>query len=220
MEIKSQDTQYGSLMFKFLKRLMDIILSLGFIIVFFPVYIATAIAVYLQDYHNPIYRHRRLSRGAITFDTLKFRSMVVNADEIMKKDKNLYQQLRSNNNKAIDDPRITKVGKFIRKYSIDEFPQMFNVLFGEMSFVGPRPITEDEYEKYALVSDENKKRIDRILTVKPGITGYWQTHGRSNIDFDTRMKMEYDYATKKSLILDIQIILRTPYAMLKGDGAY
>ncbi|MEM4655237.1 MAG: sugar transferase [Thermosphaera sp.] len=210
----------GTPQYIILKRLMDIVGSLVFILVFSPVYLITAILIFLQDRHNPLYTQSRVGLLGKTFQTYKFRSMVHNADEIMRKDAKLYAQLRSGNNKIVDDPRITRVGKFLRKYSIDEFPQMFNVLLGQMSLVGPRPLRPDEFELAVNKSSENKSTLERICTVKPGITGYWQTHGRSNVDFDTRMKMEYDYATKKSLLLDIQIILRTPYAVLKGDGAY
>ena len=210
----------GTLYFRLAKRAIDIAGSAGFIICFAPIYIAAAIAVFLQDFHNPIYSQERVGRFGIVFTTYKFRSMVFNADQIMKQNVELYNQLRNDTNKVKDDPRITKIGKFIRKYSIDEFPQMFNIFLGQMSLVGPRPLRPDEYQLAIEKSAVNKELLDKILTVKPGLTGYWQTHGRSNIKFNDRMVMEADYATRKSILLDITIILRTPYAILKGEGAY
>ena len=144
----------------------------------------------------------------------------MNADEIMKQNADLYNQLRSGTNKVKDDPRITKVGKFIRKYSIDEFAQMFNVLFGQMSIIGPRPLRPDEYQLACDVSQEQKQKLQQIITAKPGITGLWQVSGRSNITFDKRLDLEVNYAKSRSLLLDLQIAIKTPLAILKGEGAY
>jgi len=146
--------------------------------------------------------------------------MVVNADEILFKDKELYEKMRSGNNKVEKDPRVTPYGRFIRKYSIDEFPQMLNVLLGDMSVIGPRALRPDEFALYENKSQENARKLEIMTSVRPGITGYWQVGGRSNIDFDTRMDMDCFYANKKSILFDVQIALKTPYAMIKGEGAY
>ena len=126
------------------KRLMDIVLALGFIIFFSPVYFLVAFIIWLQDRQSPFYYQDRVGVNAIPFKFYKFRSMVVNADDILLKDKDLYKRMRSGANKMVDDPRVTRFGKFIRKYSIDEIPQMLNVLKGDMSVIGPRALRPDE----------------------------------------------------------------------------
>lgn len=209
-----------AILFEIPKRIIDIVGSIVFMIVFSPVYIITAILIWNQDKHSPFYTQIRVGKNQKHFITYKFRSMVVNADQILFNDKKLYEQMRSGNNKVKEDPRITKLGHFIRKYSIDEFLQMFNVLKGEMSIVGPRPLRPDEYELSAKKSENYKQKLALITTVKPGLTGLWQVSGRSNIDFDHRLILECEYAKKKSLLMDIIIMLKTPYTMLKGEGAY
>ena len=204
----------------FLKRLIDIFFALTFIIVFSPIYLISTIIVFFQDYKNPFYTQIRVGQNKVQFKFYKFRSMVVNADEILFKDKKLYEQMRTGNNKVQNDPRVTKFGRFIRKYSIDEFPQMLNVLKGDMSIVGPRALRVDEYELYASKSFNNGEKLKIISSVKPGITGYWQVNGRSNIDFDTRIDMDCYYANKKSILFDLVILTKTPLAVLNGGGAY
>jgi lipopolysaccharide/colanic/teichoic acid biosynthesis glycosyltransferase len=146
--------------------------------------------------------------------------MVKNADKILYENKDLYNQMRSGVNKVIDDPRVTPVGRFIRKYSIDELPQIINVLKGEMSLVGPRALRPDELAKYERENPESRVFMDKIMSVSPGITGFWQVSGRSKISFDKRIKMEAEYSSKRSLFLDILIIVKTPLAVLKAEGAY
>ncbi len=202
------------------KRILDIILASGFIVVFSPVYIITAIAIFVSDFHSPIYSQIRIGKDKKPFKFYKFRSMVINADEILFNNKELLEQIRSGTNKIKDDPRITKVGKFIRKYSIDEFPQMFNVLKGDMSFIGPRALRPDEFEKYEQKGDKQKAKLEKLVSVRPGITGYWQVNGRSNIDFDKRMDMVSYYVDNLSFKFDVEILLKTPKAVIAGDGAY
>jgi|694.fasta_scaffold01822_2 exopolysaccharide production protein ExoY len=201
-------------------RLMDIILSLIFIFIFSPVYIIVAFLIYKEDRYNPVYFQTRIGLNKQPFKFYKFRSMVANADDIIKKDLELYNKLRSGNNKAVDDPRITKIGKFIRKYSIDEFPQMFNVLKGDMSIVGPRALRPDEFKLYEEKDSLNIKKMEVITSVKPGLTGYWQVGGRSDVDFETRMGMDMYYARNKSLLFDIKIMLKTPMAIVGAKGSY
>ncbi len=121
--------------------------------------------------------------------------------------------------KLKDDPRITKIGKFLRRFSLDELAQIFNVLRGEMSLVGPRAYFPDELENQQKVYPGTKKYVNELLEAKPGITGNWQVSGRSEVNFDKRVKMDADYVRKKSVIQDIIIILKTPWAMLSGKGA-
>jgi exopolysaccharide production protein ExoY len=203
-----------------LKRLMDVVMATTFIVVFSPVYIVTAFLIWKEDHHSPIYSHKRVGKNKKMFDFYKFRSMVINADEMMQTNKEIYEQVRSGNNKIKVDPRITKIGKFIRKYSIDEFPQMYNVLKGEMSFIGPRALRPDEFAMYEEKDIKNKAKMEIISTVNPGITGYWQVNGRSDIDFDSRMNMDVFYAKNYSLKLDLKILLWTPLAVLQAKGSY
>lgn len=189
-------------------------------IVFSPIYIVTAIIIWLQDNHTPFYFQKRIGYNGKVFNFYKFRSMIVNADDILFKDPELYKQMRSGNNKIINDPRITKFGRFIRKYSIDEFPQMLNVIKGDMSVVGPRALRPDEFELYKSKSEENAKKLEIITSVMPGITGYWQVFGRSNISFDQRIDMDCHYAQNQSLAFDLLLLFKTPLAIIKGEGAY
>jgi lipopolysaccharide/colanic/teichoic acid biosynthesis glycosyltransferase len=148
--------------------------------------------------------------------------MPVNADHIITEDpdyKDLYKEWKTSNFKLNQDPRVTKFGKFIRKYSIDEMPQLFNVLKGEMSLVGPRPYHADEIEEQQRRYPGTCKFVIETQTVKPGITGQWQVTGRSNINFDKRIEMDAAYARKKSILTDLIIILKTPIAMISGVGA-
>jgi lipopolysaccharide/colanic/teichoic acid biosynthesis glycosyltransferase len=165
---------------------------------------------------------KRIGRGGIIFRLYKFRSMPVNSDSILTSDprfKKLFREWKKSNFKLHEDPRVTKFGRFIRKYSIDEMPQLFNVLKGEMSIVGPRPYHVQELEEQQKVYPDTRKYVIETQTVKPGITGRWQVTGRSNINFDRRIKMDAEYARKKSLWTDIVIIFKTPVAMISGVGA-
>src|SRR3989344_8329616 len=203
-----------------INRIVDLTLSIVFLIVFSPVFIVTAVAIWAYDGHFPLYHHKRVGLNGKKFEFWKFRSMVVNADDILFKNKELYKKMRSGKNKVEDDPRITPIGKFIRKYSIDEFPQVLNVLHGDMSFIGPRALRPDEFDEYKKRSRENEAKLKTMITVKPGITGLWQVSGRSDINFDQRIDLECSYAKKKSILLDIVILFKTPFAVIKGEGAY
>lgn len=131
----------------------------------------------------------------------------------------LYSKYKKGSYKLKDDPRITKVGTFIRKYSLDELPQFFNVLSGEMSIVGPRAYYPDELEEQQKKYPHTRSAVKIVLSVKPGITGYWQVTGRSEINFDKRIQMDADYARRHSVLYDLFIILKTPWAMISGRGA-
>ncbi|MCG2689475.1 sugar transferase [Candidatus Parcubacteria bacterium] len=201
------------------KRAMDLAISLVALVILSPVFIVVAIAIFLQDGGSPLYSHERVGLKRQEFTFYKFRSMVKNADAILYSNRELYEKMRSGTNKVKDDFRVTKIGKFIRKYSIDELPQLFNVLSGLMSFVGPRALRPDELKKYEAENPQETPYLDKVLSVKPGITGYWQVSGRSKIPFDKRIRMEAEYAGIKSIKFDIIIILKTPLAVLRAEGA-
>ncbi|MFZ3301223.1 MAG: sugar transferase [Microgenomates group bacterium] len=213
--------------FEIIKRLIDIVASTLLIVLFSPVMLATAIAIKLTSKGpvlvEPENSHmKRLGKNAKVFRLFKFRSMFVSADSALEnhpKYKKLYQEYKASGFKLHKDPRVTKVGKFIRKYSIDETPQFFNVLMGDMSLVGPRPYHADELDKQQKKYPGTEKYVREMHKVKPGITGYWQVEGRSDVDFDKRIEMDAYYAKKKSIIFDILILLKTPWAMISARGA-
>jgi len=207
-----------------LKRVIDIVSSVFLLIIFSPIMVVVAIAIKMGS-EGPILADtpRRVGKNNKFFYPYKFRSMIVNAYYLLKTDpkfKAAYEeQQKGGNYKVKNDPRITKVGKFIRKYSLDEIPQLVNVLKGEMSLVGPRPYYPEELEKQQNIYPQTKSLVKEVLSVKPGITGYWQVSGRSEVKFDKRIQMDADYAHKKSIFLDLWIIIKTPWAMISGKGA-
>jgi lipopolysaccharide/colanic/teichoic acid biosynthesis glycosyltransferase len=165
----------------------------------------------------------RVGKNYKPFKFYKFRSMIQNAHELLKTDKRfkkIYMEYKQNNYKLKNDPRITKVGKLIRKYSLDELPQFFNVLKGDMSLVGPRAYYFDELEYYISKDKNFKKDIEIITSIKPGITGIWQVSGRSEIPFDKRIKIDLEYASSHSIWNYFLILLKTPFAVFSKRGAY
>lgn len=207
--------------------MMDIFFSLVLIVVFSPIMLVTSIIIKITS-PGPVLveksnaHMKRIGKNGKIFRLFKFRSMPVNADYLLTKDprfKKLYNEYKRSSFKLHDDPRVTKFGKFIRKYSIDETPQFFNVLKGDMSLVGPRPYHADELVEQQKRYPGTEKYVKETQTVKPGITGFWQVTGRSNINFDKRIRMDAEYAKKKSLLMDLRILLKTPIAMVSGVGA-
>lgn len=205
------------------KRLLDIILSASLILLFSPIIIIVAIAIKL-DSKGPVLADtpERVGKNGKLFKMFKFRSMIENAHEILRENpefEKLYREYKKGSYKLRDDPRITDVGHFIRKHSLDEVPQFFNVLKGDMSLVGPRAYYPDELREQQKKYPKTKGDVKIVLSVKPGITGYWQVSGRSEINFDKRIKMDAFYVKRKSIIYDMIIILKTPWAMISGKGA-
>lgn len=148
--------------------------------------------------------------------------MITNAHFLLRKDqrfKKLFNEYKKSSYKLKNDPRITKVGKFIRKHSFDEIPQLINVLKGEMSIVGPRAYYPDELENQLAEYPKTKKLVNKVLSVKPGVTGLWQVSGRSEVNFDKRIAIDADYVNNISLWKDLQIIFKTPFIMVSGKGA-
>lgn len=210
-------------MYHFLKRLIDIFLSVFLLILFSPVILVTVIAIKLTSY-GPVLADtpKRVGQNEQLFYPYKFRSMIVNAHNLLKTDpkfKELYKQYKKGSYKLHNDPRWTPIGGFIRRHSIDEMPQLFNVLKGEMSIVGPRPYYPEELKEQFEIYPEEKKYLKDVVSVKPGITGYWQVSGRSDVNFDKRIQMDAYYARKKSILLDLEILAKTPWAMISGKGA-
>jgi len=205
------------------KRVIDIVGSIFALILFSPLMFLTAIAIKL-DSPGPILADipPRVGKDGKPFRLYKFRSMIVNAHNLLRTDprfKALYEEYKKGSYKLKKDPRITRVGKFIRKHSLDELPQLFNVLKGEMSLVGPRPYYPDELIEQQKKYPQTRKYVKEVLKARPGITGLWQVSGRSEINFDKRIVLDAEYVRKKSLVLDIIILLKSPWAMISGKGA-
>lgn len=206
-----------------IKRILDILGSGLLIIFFLPISLITAIAI-TMDSPGPVMADtpQRVGRDGKLFKLYKFRSMIVNAHEKLRKDPRLaklYGEYKRNSYKLREDPRVTHVGRFIRKHSLDEIPQLINVLKGEMSLVGPRPYYPDELVEQQRKYPHTKNLVKVVLSAKPGITGYWQVSGRSEVNFDKRIKMDADYVKERSLVMDITILLKSPWAMISGKGA-
>ena len=200
-------------MYRYFKRLSDIVIALLGFILFIPISILVKISfLSLNDKGGIFFKQERIGKDGKPFVIYKFRSMVHNAEELLeellKNDK--YKDAWNENQKIENDPRITKIGRYLRKSSLDELPQILNVLKGEMSIVGPRPLVEGELEAHG--------GSKLYWKVKPGITGWWASHGRSDVDYDERLKMEYFYVRKMSLMLDIVCIYKTIIAVINHQG--
>lgn len=205
------------------KRFLDVVLAFVLLILFFPVMIIVTAAIKL-DSRGPIFADtpERIGRGGRPFKMYKLRSMIENAHEILRVDPefhSLYEEYKKGSYKLKDDPRVTKVGRFIRKHSLDEVPQLVNVLKGDMSMVGPRAYYSDELMEQQKKYPHTKGAVKIVLSVRPGLTGYWQVFGRSQINFDKRIQMDAEYVKKRSIAYDLYLILKTPWAMVSGKGA-
>lgn len=196
-----------------LKRALDLLISLAALILLFPLFVLTAMAIYFENPGPVFYAQTRVGHNGRHFRFYKFRSMIVDADR-------MKTHLASHNESADGvifkmkkDPRITRVGRVIRQFSIDELPQLVNVLKGDMSLVGPRPPLPEEVVQYTL---EQRKR----LHIRPGITCIWQVSGRSGIPFADQVRLDLDYIQSTDLLTDLKILLQTIPAVLTGKGAY
>lgn len=204
------------MLYLFVKRFFDILCSIIGVIVLIPITIIIKLCYVLSgDFAPVIFTHNRIGKNGKEFKFYKFRSMVPNADEILeellKNDKAIAEEYKKNK-KLKDDPRITKIGKIIRKASIDELPQLLNVLKGDMSLVGNRPYLPREKKDMG-------KYYDDIIKTKPGITGYWQVSGRSDVSFKARLKLEQCYSNNCGLLMDIKILFKTVGVVLGAKGA-
>jgi lipopolysaccharide/colanic/teichoic acid biosynthesis glycosyltransferase len=212
--------------YKIIKQLSDTLLSFLLLILLSPLFLLISFLIWLGD-RDKIYVKEPLRIGLYgkEFRMYKFRTMIPDAHrEILENPKyvDLKKKWEGNGNKLkIDeDVRITRVGRILRKTDLDELPQLINVLIGQMSIVGPRPMYKDELERHLKSNPKDKKYLKDIFSVKPGITGLWQVSGRNEIPFNKRLKMDAEYAKKQSFLLDIKILLKTPYVVLTRKGAY
>lgn len=197
------------------KRVLDVSGAVLIGLVFSPLILA--IVVFLRREGGPvIYRHRRVGRDGQAFECLKFRSMVPNAERALGELLEEHPDMKSEwvrDHKLRADPRVTNLGRFLRRTSLDELPQLWNVIRGEMSLVGPRPVVREELMRYG-------RSLAVYLSVKPGITGLWQVTGRNNTDYRRRVALDVYYVRKQNLLLDLYILFKTPRVVVGGGGAY
>lgn len=195
-----------------IKRVIDVIFASVALILLSPLFAIIAIAIKIDSKGPVFFAHKRIGKNGKIIKLYKFRSMVINAEELIKSFTPEQMREYKENYKLTNDPRITKVGKFLRKTSLDELPQLINIINGDLSIIGPRPVVADELEKYGV----NK---DKFLSVTPGLTGYWAANGRSNTTYEQRMEMELYYIDNLSLKMDIKVFFKTILSVLKKEGA-
>jgi exopolysaccharide production protein ExoY len=194
------------------KRVLDLVLAAILTVLLAPVLVLAALAVWLDHPKGPVlFRQRRVGRGNREFSMLKFRSMQPDAEARLHAEQDLLDHFIASDHKIPDhlDPRITRIGRFLRRSSIDEIPQLFNVLAGQMSLVGPRPVERTQLEQYGV-------RTPYYLAMRPGLTGLWQVGGRSRVTFPARAYLDEQYACQCSLLTDLKILAKTPFAVLRG----
>jgi lipopolysaccharide/colanic/teichoic acid biosynthesis glycosyltransferase len=206
--------------YDFIKRVIDIIGAIIGLILCSPLLLITSIAIKL-DSKGPVMADTpmRVGKNGNLFYMFKFRSMVVGAQDLLQKNPELLKQYKKNSYKIHNDPRVTRVGKYIRKFSVDEFPQFINILRGEMSLVGPRAYYPFELEEQQKKYPQSRMFVKIILSSKPGLTGVWQVSGRSDINFDKRVEMDAQYVQRRSIFYDLFLMLKTVPAVLFGRGA-
>ena len=197
---------------QFAKRGLEIMVIMSALVILSPIWLLLALLVRLDSEGPILYRRRVMGVNGRTFDAFKFRTMVINGDEVLARHPELKATLERDH-KLVDDPRVTRIGRILRRFSLDETPQLLNVLRGEMALIGPRMIHPKEMEKFGQWGLN-------LLTVRPGITGLWQVSGRSDLDYADRVRLDMHYIRNWSIWLDLYILVRTPIAMIKGEGAY
>lgn len=207
--VEQVDKRY---IYDFIKRSFDIIASFCALIIFSPVYLIISILVKLDSDGPVFFKQERYGYRGSIIKIYKFRTMVINAEELLKKLSPEQKKEFQENFKLDNDFRITKIGRILRSTSLDELPQLFNILKGDMSFVGPRPVIKKEIVKYG-------DYADKFLSVKPGLTGYWQVNGRSNTTYEQRIKLDMKYIDKRNLLMDLKIILKTVIVVFQKVGA-
>ena len=195
-----------------IKRLIDIIGSLIGIILLSHIYIIIAILIKFDSPGKIVFGHTRKGKGGKDIKVYKFRTMYSNANEIFESFTSEQKEEYYKNFKLDNDPRVTKLGGFLRKTSLDELPQLFNILKGDMTIIGPRPIVEKEISKYG-------NKAEKLFSVVPGLAGYWQANGRSDTTYEERVEMDMYYIDNMSFYLDVKILFQTAISVLKGEGA-
>jgi len=215
------------MLYDFTKRTIDIIGSAALIIILLPIYTVFALLIMLTTYGPVFYSPERVGKNGRIFKMLKFRSMrmykingrIAHAQEYLETNPKLKKEYQKNSFKLQNDPRVTPIGKILRRLSIDELPQLVNVLKGDMSLVGPRAYQKDELSHQQKVYPHTAKFVKMILKTRPGASGPWQVSGRSFINFDKRVEMDAIYVGRRSILYDLWIIIKTPIAMISGTGA-
>lgn len=210
-------------MYEICKRVIDLFGAVLLLLFFSPLCVIISFVIKITSC-GPILADtpKRVGKKGKLFKMYKFRSMVANAHELLRtepKFQELFEEYKKSSYKLKNDPRITPFGRFLRKHSLDEIPQFINVIKGEMSLVGPRAYYPDELENQQKKFPGTSTLVQEMLTVKPGVTGVWQVSGRSEVDFDKRIKMDAEYARRRNIWYDIYIILKTPWVMIAGRGA-
>ena len=200
------------MLYKIVKRAFDFIVSLLLAIITLPFFLIIAVLIKIDTKGPIFFIHNRVGKNGKRLPLLKFRTMIDGAEDMIKDFTPEQKKEWEENFKLENDPRITKIGRFLRKTSIDELPQLYNILIGQLSFVGPRPVTTDELEKYG----DNKSKV---LSVVPGLTGWWACNGRSNVSYEERMQLELYYVEHASIGLDIKIIFKTIGVVFTHEGA-
>lgn len=216
MENSQKVVKHQSRGYLFAKRVTDVVLSVIALILLSPVFLVIWLLDSFGNNKGPVFfKQTRIGMHHQPFKIYKFRSMIVNADEILHQDPELYQKYVANNYKLEpeEDPRITRLGRILRKTSLDEIPQFINILKGEMSLIGPRPVVKEEVEIYG-------DRADKFLSVKPGAMGLWQASGRSNIGYPERCDLELSYVDHASYWYDCRILFKNLISIFKSTGAY
>lgn len=206
-EVLTKKTPY-----KVVKRIMDVLLSSIALVVLSPVFAIIAAAIKLESKGPVFFKHTRIGKDGKIIKIYKFRSMVENAEDLIQKFTPEQMKEYKENYKLTNDPRITKVGKFLRKTSLDELPQLINIIKGELSIIGPRPVVQEELEKYG-------PDAQKFLSVTPGLTGYWAANGRSCTSYEQRMEMELFYVDNLSFKMDVKVFFKTIEAVIKREGA-
>lgn len=214
-------------MYFFSKRFIDIIGAALALLIFSPILTIAVLINYLSSSGPVFYKPLRVGKDGKEFKMLKFRSMymykidgkLVHAQKYLEQNPKLMRKYQKNSYKLTHDPRVTPLGRFLRRFSIDELPQLVNVVKGDMSLVGPRAYQKDELEHQQKIYPNTKKYVKIILTARPGASGPWQTSGRSFINFDKRVVMDANYVQRKSVLYDLYLIIKTPIVMLTGKGA-
>lgn len=212
-KVKSSNLKNKGRIYGALKRVCDIVLSLPVIIILSPLFIIFSLLIFFTDHHSPIYKQTRIGIGGKAFKIWKFRSMYYDAGDLGKYFSGEQLEQFKTEYKLENDPRITPIGKFIRKFSIDELPQLFNVLAGQMSLIGPRPLTLEE--TYFFGDDR-----DLLLSVRPGMTGLWQVSGRNALTYESgkRQECELTYVKNVGFAMDIKVFFKTFGVIFGGKG--
>lgn len=212
--LKIKETQNSEKARRYIKvkRILDCILATIALIILSPIYLIIAIAVKIDSKGPIFFWHTRIGKNGKIIKIYKYRTMVTNAEELIKQFTPEQMKEYKENFKLENDPRITKVGKFLRKTSLDELPQLLNIIQGDLALIGPRPVVKKELEKYG-------ENAGKFLSVTPGLTGNWAASGRSNTTYEERMKMELWYVDNISFITDVKIFFKTIIAVIKKEGA-